>query len=65
MRKDNKENKIKKAKRMFMTIGFLITILSLIGLFAFALGFYVIHPAMCGIGVIIGSGWFITACVSK
>ena len=65
MKKDNLEEKVKKIKKMFVMIGALITILSLIGFCSFAFGFNVIRPAIYEMGVIIGSGWLITAYVSK
>lgn len=49
-----------------MALGLTIVILSLIGLFSFGvLNFTVIHPVIYGFGILMGSGWFLTAYVSR
>lgn len=68
--KDNIDMKKKLKKetnrliRNMMIIGGLLTIVSLIGLFAWAFGFTLIHPALYMTGIIMGTGWFCTACAS-
>lgn len=60
------ENKIRKTRKGFMVLGVVVLTFSLIGLFGFGvLNFTTIHPAIYGLGIIIGSGWFLTAYVSK
>lgn len=60
------EDKIKRMRRDFMILGLIIIVLSLIGLFSFGvLNFTVIHPVIYGFGIIMGSGWFLTAYVSR
>lgn len=68
--KDNIDMKKKLKKeinrliRNMMITGGLLTIVSLIGLFAWAFGFTLIHPALYMTGIIMGTGWFCTACAS-
>lgn len=62
----NKELKRKRNKLTvsMMVIGGLLTIASLIGAFFWSLGFTLIHPAIYIMGIIMGTGWFCTACAS-
>lgn len=60
----NKELKRNKLIRRMMITGGLLTIVSLIGAFFWSLGFTLIHPAIYIMGIIMGTGWFCTACAS-
>lgn len=60
----NKELKRNKFIRRMMITGGLLTIVSLIGAFFWSLGFTLIHPAIYIMGIIMGTGWFCTACAS-
>lgn len=59
----NIQNKIKKTKIELMLLGTLTTILSSIGLFAFAFGFNTIHPVIYSMTMIMGCGLFTTGCL--
>lgn len=58
------ERKRNKLTCSMMIIGGLLTIASLIGAFFWSLGFTLIHPALYIMGIIMGTGWFCTACAS-
>lgn len=58
------ERKRNKLTVSMMVIGGLLTIASLIGAFFWSLGFTLIHPAIYIMGIIMGTGWFCTACAS-
>lgn len=60
----NKELKRNRFIRRMMITGGLLTIVSLIGAFFWSLGFTLIHPAIYIMGIIMGTGWFCTACAS-
>lgn len=60
------EYKIKRTRRSFMILGLAIIILSLIGIFSFSvLDFKIIHPVIYLFGILMGSGWFLTAYASR
>ena len=60
----NKELKRNKLTRRMMITGGLLAIISLTGAFFWSLGFTLIHPAIYIMGIIMGTGWFCTACAS-
>ena len=47
-----------------MIVGAVLTIISLVGLYIWAYGIQIVHPAIYIMGIIMGNGFFCTACVS-
>lgn len=58
------KKEIEKSQKEMMITGGLLTIISSIGLYAWTFGFSLIHPALYIMGIIMGTGWFCTACAS-
>ena len=55
---------IEKSQREMMIVGAVLTIISLVGLYIWAYGIQIVHPAIYIMGIIMGNGFFCTACVS-
>lgn len=55
---------IEKLQRKMMTTGTILTVVSAIGLYAWAFGIQIVHPAIYIMGIIMGNGFFCTACAS-
>lgn len=54
--------KKKKERKILMFLGLLLIMLSLLGFFSFVvLNNMIIHPFICGMALIMGSGWFLSA----
>ena len=52
---------IEKLQRKMMTAGTVLTLVSAIGLYAWAFGVKIVHPAI----YVMGIGWFCTACTDR
>lgn len=57
--------KMEKLETKMMTAGTILTVISSIGLYAFAFGIKTVHPMIYVMGMIMGTGWFCTACIDK
>ena len=56
---------IEKLQRKMMTTGTILTVVSAIGLYTWAFGVKIVHPAIYVMGMIMGIGWFCTACTDR
>lgn len=56
---------IEKLQRKMMTTGTILTVISSIGLYACAFGVKAVHPTIYVMGMIMGIGFFCTACVDR
>lgn len=55
---------IEKLQRKMMATGTMLTVISAIGLYIWAYGIQIVHPAIYVMGIIMGNGFFCTACAS-
>lgn len=56
---------IENLERKMMTAGTILAVISSIGLHAWAFGVKMVHPAIYVMSMIMGIGFFCTACVDK
>lgn len=56
---------IEKLETKMMTAGTILTVASSIGLYSWAFGIKTVHPVIYVMGIIMGVGWFCTACIDK
>ena len=56
---------IENLERKMMTAGTILAVISSIGLYAWAFGVKMMHPAIYVMSMIMGIGFFCTACVDK
>lgn len=57
--------KIEKLQRKMMATGTILTVISSIGLYAWIFGIKTVHPTIYVMGMIMGIGFFCTACVDR
>lgn len=56
---------IEKLQRKMMATGTILTVVSAIGLYAWAFGVKTVHPTIYVMSMIMGIGFFCTACAYK
>lgn len=56
---------IEELERKMMTTGTILTVISSIGLYAWAFDVKIVHPTIYVMGMIMGIGWFCTACTDR
>lgn len=56
---------IEQIQTKMMTVGTILVVISSIGLYAWAFGIKTVHPTIYVMGMIMGIGWFCTACTHR